>query len=179
MTHDDRKNQLTPKQREFVTQYLVDMNATAAAIRAGYSAKSAKHIASELMQKPHVAAAIAAEMEKREQRTHVSVDRVVAELAKIAFSNVCDCFDQNGQLKPIGKIPRDTQLAIESYERSDRGSRVKMVDKLGALEKLARHLGLFDDRLRLQGDQENPIAILVRELQGTTLRVAHNQSTDD
>ena len=176
MTHSNKP--LNDRHQVFVTEYLKDLNATAAAERAGYSARTARKIASALLKKSEIAAAIKAEMEKREQRTQVTVDRVVEELAAVAFANIGDAYNDDGQILPIGKMPRSFQSAIEIYQRDDRGTRIKMHDKISALEKLGRHLGMFNDKLQLKGDQENPIAILVQQLQGTTLRVAHDQAKD-
>jgi phage terminase small subunit len=79
---------LTPKQAAFVREYLVDLNATQAAIRAGYSAKTAASIGDENLRKPAIAAAIKEAMDKRARRTEVTADRVVQELAKIGFSDI-------------------------------------------------------------------------------------------
>jgi phage terminase small subunit len=77
---------LTPKQQAFVDQYLVDLNATNAALRAGYSQKTAYSIGHENLNKPEIAAAVATAMAEREKRTHITQDRVLQELARLAFS---------------------------------------------------------------------------------------------
>ena len=79
---------LTEKQKRFVSEYLVDLNATQAAIRAGYSQKTADRIGAELLGKTWVAAEIQKEIKKREQRTNITQDRVLEELAAIAFARV-------------------------------------------------------------------------------------------
>lgn len=79
---------LTPKQAAFVREYLVDLNATQAAIRAGYSARTAASIGEENLRKPDIAAAIQAAMDARAQRTEITQDRVLQELAKIGFSDI-------------------------------------------------------------------------------------------
>ncbi|MCE5266730.1 MAG: terminase small subunit, partial [Planctomycetaceae bacterium] len=85
---DDRPTRpLTPKQARFVSEYLVDLNATQAAIRAGYSARTAADIGRQLLGKTPVAEAVAAQQKAREVRTGVTADRVVAELARVAFGN--------------------------------------------------------------------------------------------
>ena len=78
---------LTPKQARFVDEYLIDLNATQASIRAGYSAKTACWIGPQLLGKTHVAQLIAERVKAREQRTEITQDRVIAELAKIAFGD--------------------------------------------------------------------------------------------
>ena len=167
MTHKDK---LSPRQQQFLREYLLDLNATKAAERAGYSVRNAKKIGWELLQKPHIAAAIKEAMEAREERTLVTVDRVVQELAMVAFANIADAFDAEGKLLPIGKMPRSFQSAIDIYQRDDRGVRIKMHDKISALEKLGRHLGIFIDKVQLKGDAENPIAMLIQQIQGTGIR---------
>lgn len=79
---------LTPKQRRFVEEYLVDLNATQAAIRAGYSRATARAIGHELLTKPNIAAAVAAGQDERSRRTEITADRVLKELAKIGFSDI-------------------------------------------------------------------------------------------
>lgn len=81
---------LTPKQARFVEQYLIDLNGTQAAMRSGYSARNADKIASQLLGKTRVAEAIAAALKARSERTQVTADQVVTELAKIGFANMAD-----------------------------------------------------------------------------------------
>ena len=109
---------MTPKQRLFVEEYLIDLNATQAAIRAGYSAKNADKIGSELLGKTRVAAAVMARMKVRSERLAIDADRVLQEIAKFAFA------------------PLDTSEAAE----------VKVSEKLSALKLLGEHLGLFVQR---------------------------------
>ena len=86
---------LTKKQQLFVDEYLIDLNATQAAIRAGYSVSSARDIGCENLTKPNIQEAIAKAMAERSRRTGVNQDRVVLELAKIAFANIADVVDVN------------------------------------------------------------------------------------
>jgi len=79
---------LTDKQKRFVEEYLVDLNATQAAIRAGYSAKTAGSIGEENLKKPEIAAAIQEAMDARSKRTEITADRVLQELAKIGFADI-------------------------------------------------------------------------------------------
>ena len=175
MTHEPLKD----SHRAFVTEYLKDLNGAAAAERAGYSTHTARKIASALLKKPAIAAAIRTEMEKREERTKVTVDRVVQELAAVAFANIGDAFDDEGNLLAIGKMPRAFQSALEIYQRDDKGIRIKMHDKIAALEKLARHLGMFNDKIRLQGDAENPFLAMIQHCQGTSIKVADKRNLSE
>ena len=86
---------LTEKQRRFVDEYLIDLNATQAAIRAGYSVKTAREQASQNLTKLNIQQAISEKMAERSKRTGVNQDRIVLELAKIAFVNAADVIDSD------------------------------------------------------------------------------------
>lgn len=144
---------LTKKQQLFVEEYLIDLNATQAAIRAGYSVNDAKEQGYENLTKPHIQEAVAKSMAERSKRTGVNQDRVVLELAKIAFVKMTDVVDDHGRIK--GTATDDDLACIESikYKESDNefgGSierEVKIGSKLKALELLGKHLGMWNDRL--------------------------------
>lgn len=107
---------LTPKQERFVAEYLIDLNATQAAIRAGYSAKTAKQAGSENLSKPDVAEAVQAAMKQREQRTEITQDRVLKELARIAFFDIRRLYREDGTMKDPHEMDADTAAAIASIE---------------------------------------------------------------
>lgn len=137
---------LTEKQKRFVQEYLVDLNATAAAKRAGYSAKTADRIGPELLGKTCVSEAIQKAMEKRAARTEITQDRVLQELAAIAFAKGTDY----GSVASGVAIPHDTEeltesqkAAIVSIKATKDGVEIKLANKLKALELLCRHLGIF------------------------------------
>lgn len=148
---------LTAKQRMFVAEYLKDKNATQAAIRAGYSAKNADKIGSQLLGKTRVAAEIEAGLSKFEKKLDVSTISVLGELAAIGFSNVQDLFDDKDQLIAIGSLPRHVAASISSIEVEEqydgrgeertavgRIKKIKLWDKRAALVSLGEHLNLFD-----------------------------------
>ena len=81
---------LTAKQQRFVDEYLIDLNATQAAIRAGYSEKTAFSIGTENLRKPLIQKAIQQRKQAREQRTEITQDRVIQELAAIGFARATD-----------------------------------------------------------------------------------------
>lgn len=114
-----KKGKLTEKQQRFVDEYLIDLNATQAAIRAGYSVKTADAIGCENLTKPNIQQAIAEHMAERSRRTGVNQDRVVLELAKIAFVRMTDVVDSNGRIKQDASA--DDLSCIESikYKESD------------------------------------------------------------
>ena len=149
---------MTKRQKCFVEEYLIDLNATQAAIRAGYSPKTARDIGCENLAKPNIQRAIAEQMAERSKRTGVNQDRVVRELAKIAFAKLTDIVDANGQIKSTAT---DDDLAcVESLKckRSDFDNgyseerEVRISPKLKALELLGKHLGMWNDKLNVSVD---------------------------
>lgn len=140
---------LTPKQARFVQEYLVDLNATAAAKRAGYSAKNADKIGSELLGKTRVSDAIQAAVKQREQRTQITQDMVILELAKVAFANGANYAKVAGggtrvDLTDTDRLTGDQRAAIACIKEGKFGIEVSTYDKLRALELLGKHLGVFD-----------------------------------
>jgi phage terminase small subunit len=141
---------MAPRQRRFVEEYLVDLNATQAAKRAGYSARSAASRGSKLLRNPAVAAAIEKAQAKRAQRTRVSADRVVTELAKVAFGDPRRLFSWGPggvELRESSELTEaEAALVSEVSEtRTAAGGtrRVKLHCKMTALTALGKHLGLF------------------------------------
>lgn len=149
------KRQLSEQRQRFVDEYLIDLNGTQAAIRAGYSVKTAQEQASRLLSNVMVQQAIAKRMAERSKRTGINQDRVVLELAKIAFVKMTDIVDDHGRIK--GNATDDDLACIESikYKESDNefgGSverEVKIGSKLKALELLGKHLGMWNDKVDL------------------------------
>ena len=149
---------MTKKQKRFIEEYLVDMNATQAAIRSGYSPDTAKSIGSENLTKPDIQARIAKAMAERSRRTGVNADRAVMELAKIAFVNASDVIDADtATLKPDA-TPEDTaaiqSVKVKTFGEDGLEREIKMADKLKALELLGKHLGMFKDKVELSGSLE-------------------------
>ena len=149
---------LTKKQKMFVEEYLIDLNATQAAIRAGYSVSSARDIGCENLTKPNIQNAIATAMADRSRRTGINQDRVIMEIAKLAFLNPVDVIDMNAATVK-GEANRDDTACIASVKvkviPTDDGNiterEVKTYDKLKALELLGKHLGMFTDKLKVEG----------------------------
>ena len=152
------ERKLTPKQERFVEEYLIDLNATQAAIRAGYSPDTAKSIGSENLTKPDIKAQIAKAMAERSRRTGVNADRVVMELAKIAFVNANDVIDPKTATIKEGALPEDTaaiqSVKVKTFGEDGLEREIKMADKLKALELLGKHLGMFRDKLEVSGTLE-------------------------
>ena len=148
---------LTPKQRRFVEEYLIDLNATAAARRAGYSEKTADRIGPELLGKTCVSNAIEAAQKKRSARTEVTQDRVILELARIAFLDPRKVFKWGPDgvtLLPSDGLTEDEAAAVceVSQTFSDTGGSIKgkVHDKIKALDLLCKHLGITVDKKNIE-----------------------------
>ena len=172
--------ELTPKQARFVEEYLTDLNATQAAIRAGYSAANADKIGSELLGKTRVKEAIDAAKVQRSEKTEITSERVLKEIAAMAFYDPADLVEIMRELKPgdepgegqcvievdgreyvmegiasprdIKKLPEAIRRAIVGwgYDRNQNFT-IKLADKSKALDQLARHLSLYNDKLEVTG----------------------------
>lgn len=168
---------LTEKQKRFVEEYLVDLNATQAAIRAGYSVKTAKSIGQENLTKPDIQAAIQEAKNNRSQRVEITQDRVLQEYARLAFFDPRKLFDDEGKPLNISELDDDTAAALagldvlEEYENAD-GCRIfvgyakkyKLANKLAALDSLGKHLGLFDGKGGQTEGQKNNLLEAIKEV---------------
>lgn len=171
---------LTKKQKKFCDEYLIDLNATQAAIRAGYSEKTARFIGAENLTKPNIQEYIQQRMNEREKRTEITQDMVLRELAKIAFSNGSDFAkvvtkprkkmvwndeiqeyeekeveEQFVEIIDTDLLPDDKKAAIASIKETKYGIVIEPYDKLKALELIGRHLGMFKDKIELSGQVNN------------------------
>lgn len=147
------KRQLSEQRQRFVDEYLIDLNGTQAAIRAGYSVKTAQEQSSRLLSNVMVQEAISKAMAERSKRTGINQDRVVLELAKMALVKMTDIVNSQGEIK--ASATDDDLACIESIKykesESDTGSsverEVKIASKIKALELLGKHLGMWNDKL--------------------------------
>lgn len=159
---------MTKKQERFVEEYLIDLNATQAAIRAGYSPETAYSIGGENLKKPEVRAAVDKAMAERSKRTGVTVDRVVRELAKIAFVNPADAIDM--KTASVKENAAEDDLAAIAGVKVKYGKsgvknktnqlecEIKFYDKTRALELLGKHLGMFTDRTSVDMNVDGDLA---------------------
>lgn len=170
---------LTARQEEFVQQYLIDLNASAAYRRAGYTAcgNCAEVNAARLLRNAKVAAAIEKAMAERAARNNIDADRVLRELGRIAFLDVRRIFNAEGSLKRLDELDDDTAAALASLDVVELGGdaggvirKVRLADKLRALELIGKHLGMFRERVEVSGNAANPLAVLIQQLQGSALR---------
>ncbi|MBN3500909.1 terminase small subunit [Burkholderia cenocepacia] len=170
---------LTAKQQCFVDEYLIDLNATAAARRAGYSVKTADRIGPELLGKTWVAAAIAAGKAERSERMKIDAAYVVERLVEIDKMDVLDILTDDMALKPVSEWPRvwrqylsgfDLAEMFEGYgdDRAITGimKKIKWPDKVKNLELLGRHFGIFNDKLELSRPKVRVKDLTGRKKQG-------------
>lgn len=153
---------MTPKQERFVQEYLIDLNATQAAIRAGYSVKTARQIGEQNLSKLDVASAISQAQEKRAARTEITQDMVLRELAKVGFQDPRKLMvwgGESSQFIPSDELDDDTAATVASVKSKTRTAypkegepevtvelEIKTYDKVQALTQIGRHLGMFHDR---------------------------------
>lgn len=176
---ESKANQtLSKKQLRFVQEFLVDLNATQAAIRAGYSKKTADVQGSRLLSKAKVKAKIEAGQKKLSEKIEITQERVLREYAKIAFLDPSTFFDKGGALLPIHDIPKESIAALSGIDIVKRSiqegddlpeleetKKIKVWDKVKALDSLARHLGLFEK----DNDQKKPVNIILTDSDVTCL----------
>ena len=166
---------LDSREKLFVEEYLIDLNVERAAISAGYAKSTArtrafKWVSNSQQKKPHVIEAIQKAFKKRSERTEITQDRVLEEFAKLAFSDPRKFFDENDNLKPITDLDDDTAACLSGMDivtkkvgkgedsETETVKKIKFVDKKGALDSVARHLGMFNDKLGLAVPGEEPIS---------------------
>lgn len=158
---------LNPKQQAFVQEYLADLNATQAAIRAGYSSRTAHAQGHRLLRHAEIQAAITEAQQQRQRRTTVTADRVVQELARVGFGSLRDVVSWGGSsltLRPSAELSEDQAASLAEVTEGRHGLRVRLFDKLRALEMLARHCGVYDTASA--GDPHEDALALKEELRG-------------
>ena len=162
---------MTDKQARFCEEYMIDLNATQAAIRAGYSPKTAQEQSARLLSNVMVQNRLAQLQAEQSRRTGVSADRVVRELAKIAFANASGLIDPETASVKLD-ASRDDLAAIQSIKVKSFGEdglehEVKLADKLRALDLLGKHLGMYKDASEKENAaaQNNDIQTLADLLQ--------------
>lgn len=159
-----RRN-LDAREKLFVGEYLVTLNPEKAALAAGYSKSVARTKAylwvSSSKHKPHVFEAIGVAQQERAKRTEITADNVLAEIAKVAFADVRRIFDKDGGLVRISDLDDAAAACVAGCDlvtvskgegEVEHVAKIKLADKLKALELAGRHLGLFNDKLNLNAD---------------------------
>ncbi|QQX91325.1 terminase small subunit [Gluconobacter sphaericus] len=160
---------LNEKQARFVEEYLVDLNAAQAAIRAGYSQKTARTQGQRLLTNADIQDAVSEAQKSRSARTQITQDRVIQEIARLGLSDVRKLFDDGGRLFQPHEWDDDTAAAVASIEvdqRKEPGedgerytvTKIKAWDKNAALEKLCKHLGLYE-----RDNEQKQVVVNIRD----------------
>ncbi|MBU1082491.1 MAG: terminase small subunit [Spirochaetes bacterium] len=156
------KTELTAKQEMFCNEYLIDLNATQAAIRAKYSKKTAQQASSRLLLNVVIQERISELQKRLRVKTGITAERVIAEFAKIAFANIQDYISKDNEIVDLSEIDKDKAAAVDSIQvdiRHDGGQskgytekiRLKLHSKESALENLGKHLGIYEKDNSQQG----------------------------
>jgi len=161
--------EITDKMRQFVDEYLIDMNGTQAAIRAGYSEATAQEQSSQLLDRPDIRELVEQRQKDRIDRTQISQDLTVNELKAIALSDIADfvIVKEGGVIeqRPFNELKKEQTRCVKKIRQTVRTAQssdgtvihqtavleLELYDKVKSLELLGRHLGIFNDRLTLDG----------------------------
>jgi len=177
-----KRGGLTPKQARFVEEYLKDLNATQAAIRAGYSERTAEWIGPQLLGKTHVAAAIAAKMAERSQRTQIDADYVLRRLAEQDAADLADILNEDGSLRAVRDWPLVWRrglvagLKVVTVGNADMGlgqvTEVKLADRVKLQELIGRHIevGAWREKVEVTGEGGGPVKLDVGGMSTEALR---------
>lgn len=168
------KNKLTPKQRLFVKEYLVDLNATQAAIRAGYSKKTAMQMGEENLRKPVIQASLQLKMAEREKKVDFSAEGTLRELKNIVHFNIKNIFDEHGKMKSIKELDDSTAAAIAGIEFTSkmdgddlvRVTKIRLNDKNKAIDSAMRHFSLYNDKLNVGVSFNDVLAAFPEDIRG-------------
>lgn len=153
---------MNDKQRRFISEYLKDQNAGAACIRAGYTKKASRRVGCYLLKRPEIKNAVRLGLKKITDKCEVTAERVIAELGRLAFSDMRQLYNAEGGLRPINEWPEDVARAVAGIdtdelfegvgrEREQVGvtKKVRLWTKNHALETLARHFKLLTDKVEM------------------------------
>ena len=173
---------MNAKQQRFAEEYLVDLNATQAAIRAGYSQKTAYAQGQRLLKHVEVAEFIAAAQDERSKATGITAEKVMEKLAEIAFADPRKLFSSDNVVKPIAELDLETVTCIDGFEVRELAgdmpgtvTKVKLANRLKALELLGKHFGQFVDRVSHEGSTGNVVIVLPDNGRDGSISVAHEQ----
>lgn len=144
------KAKLTPKQERFIQEYLIDLNASAAARRAGYSSRSADDIGQQLLGKTHIASAIARAKAQRADETKVNAKLILELLHEIVIRDPAELYDEDRKMKPIDKWPLHWRRMLTGLKKGE----FRFDNRQKAIELLGRHVGVraFKDTLENRGE---------------------------
>lgn len=166
---------LTAKQQAFVDEYLIDLNATQAAIRAGYSENTAAEIGAENLRKPQIAAQIDQARAKRSTETGIDAAWVLKRLEMEADADIADLYAEGGSLKPVHEWPliwRQGLVAGIDTTRDNDGSvidKIKLSDRVKRIEMIGRHVGVQAFKERLEVDVTSDLAEMIAKARARRL----------
>ena len=147
-------DKLSAKRQRFVDEYCIDFNGKQAAIRAGYSVRSANEQAARLLTNDNVKKALEEKKLEIAKESKLKTSDVIDELRKIAFSDITQLLSFNNskaKIKSSRKLSEDAKKTIASVSQTQNGLTIKMHDKVKALELLGRYLNIFTDRVEVEG----------------------------
>jgi phage terminase small subunit len=163
------------KAAKFVQEYLVDLNATQAAIRAGYAPVGAAVTGSRLLRNPKIRAQLDSAIAERSKRTEITADAVLQELWRVGKSDIAKAFSADGKLLPVHEMPPEARAAIagidteEMFEKdgdervlAGLSRKVRHWDKVKALELVGKHLGMFREKIEVSGKDGDALVVEVR-----------------
>lgn len=165
---------MTEKQKIFADEYLIDLNATRA-YRVAYPSvkkdETAAAAAARMLRNVKVAAYIQERMQERQKRTEITQDRVLQELAAIAFAKATDYAEIKNECvrtKDTAELDEQQVRALAGIEEGKFGIKVKLNDKEKALELLGRHLGMFKDKVEVSGleEEKKKLGDILEQLRG-------------
>lgn len=168
---------LNPKQQRFRDEYLKDLNATQAAIRAGYSPKTASSQGERLLRNAEIANSISVAKRERSERTRIDADWLLNRLAEEAEADIADLYDESGAMKPVHQWPKiwrqgliagldvDQQFTMTDGERVPDGVivKVKLSDRAKRLEMIGKHIGVQAFKEKIEHSVDDDIAKLLAE----------------
>lgn len=160
-------DKLPPRYQLFVGEYVESNNLSKAARKAGSKAKNISQAGKDLLKRPDIQRAVREFRDNLAKEINITADSVLREMARIGFCDLRNILDEDGNIKKLQDMPPDVTAAISSIEvvTNSTGDKVEYIkkirtwDKKGALESLAKHLGLFEK----DNEQRNPFADLSRE----------------
>ena len=172
---------MTPKQEAFINEYLIDKNATQAAIRAGYSPRTANEQGARLLANVSVRLRVDELLARASEKAGLTAELVLASLARELRFDPADLYDEWGNIKPIHEIPEDARKCLVGMETAQVGSpeapvmvqKVKWVSAANAREQAMKHLGMFE---KDNAQKTDPVRDLIMAIQGNSIRPKRKKS---
>lgn len=166
---------LTPKQERFCQEYIIDLNATQAYIRAKYTAKDADVAGPRLLGNVGIKDRIEELMAKRAAKVGITQERVLQEYARLAFFDIRNIYDEKGSIKKVTELDDDTAAALVSVKAiGSTETEYKLADKKGALDSVARHLGMFEKDNKQRKTEIN-LGDILEEIDGRSADLPEDQ----